>query len=280
MTLQTPKAFDAAFHVLYFPGWAGYVNGQPQPLQPTQGTGYIQMPVPAGTESILLRYEGTLAQHTGDLISAVMVLVLLMLAVVWRKPSALASTYTDLRPRWWMVAGIILLVGLKGSWLDPHTTFMRYSSTCDSIQEGAVQTDVRFGAVRLCGYTIANPTPHPGDMFRVTLYWQIDHPTPDVYSFVHLLGQSFNPETNNPLWGQQDKQTPGTLPTSLWVTGKLYQDIYDFRVPPNTPPGSYQLEVGWTDPLSIRIQPEIKLPASTLAVSDLKALLISGITVR
>ncbi len=114
MTLQTPKAFDAAFHVLYFPGWAGYVNGQPQPLQPVQGTGYILMSVPAGIESILLRYEGTLAQHTGDLISAVMVLVLLMLAVVWRKPSALASTYTDLRPRWWIVMGIILLVGLKG----------------------------------------------------------------------------------------------------------------------------------------------------------------------
>jgi hypothetical protein len=278
--LNTPKAFEAAFHVLYFPGWVGDVNSQPQSLQPMQGTGYILMSLPAGTDTITLHYDGTLAQHLGDLISPVMAVVLLVLPFVWRRKVVLPSVYTYRQSRWWVVVVLIFLVMLKGYWLDPQTTFFRRSSTCDAIQEGVVQADVQFGNMRLCGYSIANSNPDPGDVFRVTLYWQIDQPMSDTYSFVHLLGQSFNPETNNPLWGQQDKQTPGTLPTSLWLTGKLYQDMYDFRVPPNTPAGNYQLEIGWTDPSGNRILPEIKRSTDVLSVSDLKALLISNIVVR
>lgn len=279
--LTTPQTFDAAFHVLYFPGWIGYINEQHQPIQPMQGTGYIVMSVPAGTNSISLRYDGTTAQHLGDLISGIIAVILVIIPFVWRSRRRIeASSDTFPQSRWWVVAGLLFVIGLKGYWLDPQTTFLRYSSTCDSIQEGAVQTDVQFGSVRLCGYAIANSKPHPGDMFRVTLYWQIDQSTPDVYSFVHLLGQSFNPKTNNPLWGQQDKQTPGTLPTSLWLAGKLYRDVYDFRIPANTPSGDYHVEIGWTNPSGERIQPQINRSSDVLSISDLKALLISNVTVR
>src|SRR5207249_2806794 len=48
VTLETPVAFSAALHLLYFPGWVGTVNGADQALRPMENTGYTLIDLPAG----------------------------------------------------------------------------------------------------------------------------------------------------------------------------------------------------------------------------------------
>jgi len=180
-------------------------------------------------------------------------------------------------------AGLLLLLAAKVLWVDPHTTLLRWASTCEAPHGAEVQADISFGnRVRLCGYHLESSSFRPGDEVRLTLYWERQSAGNEpANSFVHLLGTTVNPESGNPLWGQQDKDAPGRYPYDEWVLGKLYRDSYAFRIPPATPAGAYQLEIGWWSPASGgRLQPRLDRPAEGLSVSNLDALLVSGIEVR
>ena len=305
LQIETPVAFEAAFHLLYFPGWAGYVDGQRQPLRPLVGLGYTLLALPAGLHTIDLRYEGTFPQRLGDLASSVAAASLLLLALLWRSrggngpctpqtrrpkdqiPWRFGSEYQDphvyLQPRWWLAVGLLVLAGFKAGWIDPHTTWLRWASTCDAPHGAQVRADAWFSDdIHLCGYTLPRSQVHPGDTLAITLYWQARQPVGKfAQSFVHLLGTSTNPETGNPLWGQVDRQAPGGHPVTGWVPGKLYRDVYEIHIPPHTPPGEYQIEIGWWRPADgQRLKPELAHREGKLALSPFDSLLIPGITVR
>lgn len=277
--VETPSAFEAALHVLYFPGWAGYVDGTREPLSAMEDTGYVQLWIPAGTHEVTLRYEGTLAQHIGDWISALAAAALLLLAVFWRGPKITlpGSDVAYLRACWWLPIGILLLAGLKAAWVDPHTAWLRKSSTCQAISGAQVQTDVWFGdEIHLCGYTISRSPLHLSGTLRVTLYWQVDRPVAEpAYSFAHLVGTRFEPVTGYVVWDQHDKEAPGFHSLTTWLPGRLYEDTYDLRVPRGLSPAEYQLEIGWWQPgTRKRLRPDISEPAATLAASQADSLLL------
>jgi 6-pyruvoyl-tetrahydropterin synthase-like protein len=315
--IETPLAFTAAMNVLYYPGWAGYVDAQAAPIRPSAPDGLIELNVPAGAHTVELRYEGTTAQHLGDVVSILAVIALAVVCVMpaarvlaWLGRLALPATrvvealrrgrasataesshaayataqppFAYLAPRWWVPILILLLAAFKASWVDPNSTLFRANSTCAAVQDSVVQTNVSFGnRIRLCGYALPLADFQPGDQVRMTLYWQVDSPARENdFSFVHLLGDQFNPETNNPLWGQQDEVSPGEHALSDWQPGKLYRDVYQFRVAPGTPSGEYQLELGWQDASGQRLAPVIVSGNDRLTVSHLDSLLISGIRIR
>jgi hypothetical protein len=283
--IVTAADFSAKVHVMYFPGWVGYVNGKPVPLTPITPTGYTGMVIPYGDNVIELRYEGTPAQHVGDVITLVALLVLIAISVLWRKSEERAHRNMPLHATPYFV-GVVAIIGLaavKAIWVDSATTLFRTSSTCEALSIARKQVLVQFGDnIQLCGFTFNTRTLHPGDTVEVTLYWQLrDKETLPTYSFVHFVGTSFNPATNNPLWGQQDKQTPGTLPTTLWVPGKLYVDHYQFKIPDNTPPhekADYQLQVGWINSSGQRLKLEII--SGDVRLSEFTSLVLADVEVH
>ena len=289
--LETPVAFQAALHALYFPGWAGYLDGVPQPLQPAEGSSYILMDIPAGRHTVLLRYEGTTAQRVGGWMSGLAALALLALAALWRRPivaqdlscpgvqdescATRASEY--LKPRWWLAGLLAGLVVLKTFWLDPHTIFLRHNSTCQSIHGAQEQVDVWFGeTLRLCGYAVSSDRAAPGEWLSVTFWWELPHPVDrGANSFVHLIGPTVNPATGTPLWGQEDKQ----MAINWWWPGRMYRDTYTFRVLPDAPPGEYRLEVGWWDPDTQQRYPPRIVHGAGIALSEWNSLLVGTVIV-
>ena len=280
---ETPVAFCAAFYALYFPGWVGYLDGEPKPLRPYEGSGYMLMDIPAGRHTVLLRYDGTKDQCIGDWISGITVLVLIILIIAWRDSTKGGLTWKVRlpivypKPRWWVLGFLIGSVAIKTFWLDPYTPFLRYHSTCESIRGAQAHVDVWFGdMIHLCGYAISSR--HiviPGERITLTLYWEIprrlDRP---ANSFVHLVGP-FNPATGNPLWGQEDKQ----MIINWWWPGKLYRDVYTFRVFPNAPSGEYFIEIGWWDQdTGERYSPHI-LRGEGIALSEWNSLLLYAISI-
>lgn len=281
--LETPITFQAAFYALYFPGWKGYLDGNPKPLQPADGSGYVLMDIPAGRHTILLKYEGTSDQRVGDWVSGITVIALIIIAIIWRDPTQGDLTQKKiaspvyLKPRWWVVGFLIGIAGIKILWLDPYTSFLRYHSTCQSIRGAQTHVDVWFGdIIHFCGYTISpQSVVVPGERITLTLYWEIprrlDRP---ANSFVHLVGP-LNPATGNPLWGQEDKQ----MIINWWWPGKLYRDVYTFRVFPNAPPGEYFIEVGWWDQDTGERYPPHILSGEGVALSEWNSLLLYTIKI-
>lgn len=284
--LEAPTAFQGAFHALYFPGWAGYLDGERQPLQPAEGSGYILMDIPAGRHTVLLKYEGTAAQRLGNWVSGITAAILLALAVLWRRPVAqdlscvaqdksCATEYPT--PRWWVAGLLVGLAALKTFWLDPHTTFLRRHSTCTSIHGAQVQTDVWFGeTLHLCGYAVSTDRAAPGEKISAIFWWELPHPVErGANSFVHFIGPTVNPATGTPLWGQEDKQ----MAINWWRPGGLYRDTYTFRVAPDAPPGEYRLEVGWWDPETQQRYPPRIVRGEGIALSEWNSLLVGRIIV-
>jgi|GEM_PF-751259 len=296
--IETPTQFTAALNILYYPGWVAYVDGQAQTIAPTAREGLIALEVPSGTHTLELRYEGTLAQHLGDLISIFTGIALILFVILSEAKDLVArisvkqqdslvamlpqNDIAYLPPRWWIPIGIVFLVALKASWVDPSTTLFRATSTCHAIQDSVAPTNIAFdNRIRMCGYALSRKEFQPNDQLLITIYWELESPAQENdFSFVHLLGEKFNPETGNPLWGQQDKQAPAEHALMDWAPGKLYRDVYAFRIAPNAPGGEYQLEMGWQDANGTRLKPNGIQSDQTIFASHLDSLFLKGIQIR
>jgi hypothetical protein len=176
--IASPQA-SLAFHTLYFPGWQGYVNGQPVETSPVEGLGYIGLAVPQGSHQVVLRLERTPLRAFSEGLS----LLALILAVGLLASPALLERDRQIplpsRRIWrltkWGAAMALLLVLLPR--LLPKT-----------IQEGAV-SDLTLGykrvpyphhnpqgipfenGVRLRGYQLSVGEVKPGETIAVTLHW-------------------------------------------------------------------------------------------------------------
>lgn len=115
----------------------------------------------------------------------------------------------------------------------------------DSIAVGAVDITPRPGPwpntlnanfgneITLLGYTLEPRELAPGDTLTLTLYWQPQHPlSRDYQVFAQALDDAYN------VWGSQDGVGPG------WTSGEVVRDMRHITLRPDTPPGSYPIQVG------------------------------------
>jgi hypothetical protein len=100
--------------------------------------------------------------------------------------------------------------------------------------------------IRLLGYDLPEKAVRAGGTLELTLYWQAVEPIQTRYKvFTHLVGETYNANTDNFLWGQQDNEpVNGQSPTTVWVPEEIVIDPYAIPVAADTPPGRYQIEIG------------------------------------
>jgi hypothetical protein len=93
--------------------------------------------------------------------------------------------------------------------------------------------------LRFLGYATDDLPATPGDLRKVSLFWQATAaPSTDYAAFVQLLGPGGNAI---PLW----EAPPGAAhPTSRWAPGTLMRTQAAFRVPASLPDGRYRLIAG------------------------------------
>jgi len=102
-----------------------------------------------------------------------------------------------------------------------------------------LDTDLE-GKAHLLGYAVDPRDVHPGETMHLTLYWQAGFVGDKDYTvFVHVIDQ------DGRMWAGQDNWPQnGEFPTSLWMAGEFITDTYEIDLPPDIPPGAYQIEVG------------------------------------
>lgn len=117
----------------------------------------------------------------------------------------------------------------------------------------ANRVDAPFaGGIRLLGYDLATTTARPGESINLRLYWTSDGNISQPYKvFTHLLGDVFNANGGNFLWGQADNEpAANTRPTTTWRAGEVIVDEYAIPIAPDAPSGTYRIEIGLYDPLN------------------------------
>jgi len=95
------------------------------------------------------------------------------------------------------------------------------------------------GKVALIGYQFDEEA-KAGESLTVSIYWQALREMKEDYTiFVHLT------DDDGHLWAQGDDQPRGgDYPTDLWEPGEVVEDRHTISLPPNLPPGKYQIFVG------------------------------------
>ncbi len=114
--------------------------------------------------------------------------------------------------------------------------------------------DVRLGeSAHLLGFD-ASAHVKPGAQMPVKLYWRTPIKIKERYTaFVQLVGTQYNPRTNGPLWAGHDSEPlDGGYPTTQWFVNVPIADTHVLTVPPDAPPGEYELWAG------LYTQPDIK----------------------
>ena len=105
-------------------------------------------------------------------------------------------------------------------------------------------SEARFGSgISLYGYDWSGDTFAPGETLFITLYWYAGEPVgADLTAFAHV-GTGLE---GQPLVAQRDGQPCiGFYPTSRWHPGEIVPDPFAITFPPDTPPGEYDLAIGW-----------------------------------
>lgn len=106
--------------------------------------------------------------------------------------------------------------------------------------------------IMLQGYNM-NPATAitPGDLVSLTLFWSVLNPIPQDYSvFLHVRNQA------GTTIAQFDYQPfGGSYPTSTWQPNQFFTDKQEFPVPPDLPPGQYDLLIGFYNPQSLERLP-------------------------
>ncbi|MFQ5613035.1 MAG: hypothetical protein ACE5H9_12975 [Anaerolineae bacterium] len=137
-------------------------------------------------------------------------------------------------------------VGAPTEQLDPHVYLGAYDiSLLPALAEQDVAPGVRrrinlADKVELLGYDPPAGPLQAGQALRLTLYWRALQPLDESYKvFVHMV------DREGTLIAQRDSiPFNWMLPTTAWGDDEVIKDDYEVTIPPDIPPGSYQIRAG------------------------------------
>lgn len=128
-------------------------------------------------------------------------------------------------------------VVLGSFWITPPNVIAPSTVPASAVQSENFGNTIALQNLELRGQ------PVPSGTIDVSLLWRSLKRTPTNYTvFVHLVDGA------GTLVAQHDAQpTNGIYPTSAWEPGEAIVDLIPITLPPNLPPGPYNVEVGLYD---------------------------------
>ena len=221
LRVRSDKGMKLSFHTFYFPRWRIYVDGEPQDTYPSGRLGLVTVDIPLGDHLVHLRFEDTLAERIGFIITFLSLLTLLVILVLEGQGQALL-----------VASGALALLLVFLGWR------LSLRTTVEHPHELQVNLENK---VKLLGYNLDKSEYHPGDVLHLTLYWLCLSETDQDYKvFVHLTN-----EEETELIGQSDRWPVYNFsPTTRWEVGEIVVDRHEIPIPRDTGSGSYRLLTG------------------------------------
>jgi len=249
----SPQAFTARFNTFYFPGWRAYLDGEERDIQISQPHAFIEVSIPPGEHTLLLRFEDTPVRLLANGLSLAALLVTLIISRITSTASPTAyplpppSRSTD-DVSWSQALSlcvvILALFAVKEAFIDPYTSWFRKHSPLPTVLGAQRAAQINLGdKVLFLGYDLADEAVRQGEDLHLVLYWQAQQPLEKQYSvFAHL-----DAPPNYITWAGSDNLNPGGLPTSRWAPALYTRDEHTIPIPADLPPVEYLLQVGLYD---------------------------------
>ncbi len=114
-----------------------------------------------------------------------------------------------------------------------------------SLPESVQAATINLGnLLNLAGFELTSSVYHPGETLQFSIYWQALTKMDAAYTgFAHLVSMDDSGQTT--LWGQDDHELGGGVyRTNVWRTDEMIVESYQVSIPPETPPGVYQIMIG------------------------------------
>lgn len=115
------------------------------------------------------------------------------------------------------------------AFLIPLTTIApqyRPPQPIEALPASISRVDADYGDVHLIGYEAVDRRYFPGEVVRLTFYWQVEQQSEKDLS----LGITLVSPTGDRLGGIDTYPGAGTLRTSTWEAGKIYADTYQIQL--------------------------------------------------
>jgi hypothetical protein len=134
----------------------------------------------------------------------------------------------------------------ESSWLID--TITRITIPVNSPVELTPGPSAKFDFASLRALEINTATLPAGDSLFLTLHWRTHAAIrDDLTAFVHIAADEKSP----PVAQRDGAPCQGFYPTSLWRPSDVTPDAFAITIPPETPPGNYNVYVGWYHPTTL-----------------------------
>jgi hypothetical protein len=268
------QAFTARFNTFYFPGWRAYLDGEECEIQISQPQALIEVAIPPGEHTLLLRFENTPIRLLANGLSLAALLVTLILSRITRHASrtthhtSYVTTDDFSRSQALSLCVVILaLFSIKEALIDPYTPWFRKHSSLPTVLGAQHAAQINLGdQVLFLGYDLADDAVHQGEDLRLVLYWQAQQPLEKQYSvFAHL-----DAPPDYMTWAGSDNLNPGGIPTSRWAPALYTRDEHTIHIPADLPPVEYLLQVGLYDKVTRERLPILAVGSKSAASRSAK----------
>jgi hypothetical protein len=169
--VASPQA-SLAFHTYYFPGWQGYVDGQPVETSPVEGLGYIGLAVPQGFHQVVLRLERTPLRALAEGLSLAAALAIIGLLIAGKK---LTRQRVNEAMRWAVALALFLVVLprlLSKTAPESNVSDLTLGFKRAPYPHHNPQGIPFENGVRLRGYQLSAEEAKAGQTIAVTLHWE------------------------------------------------------------------------------------------------------------
>jgi hypothetical protein len=156
------------------------------------------------------------------------------------------------------------------AFLVPITTLApqyRAPQPVDAIPATVSRVDADYGDIHLIGYEAVDRRYFPGEVVRLTFYWQVEQQSEEDLS----VGITLVSPTGDRLGGIDTYPGAGTLRTSTWEAGKIYADTYQIPLSRAiTARYPFAVQIQWYDE-----SPEDTLPITTAEGETIAAVVLN-----
>lgn len=246
VTLSAREPFTLTANTFAYPGWQAEINGKKVDITPSEGTGLITIPVPAGDSDISITFRETPLRWVANVVSLVS-LGGMLLVVMGRRgarwPGGRVAARQDDEVA---VLVVLLVVGLLlwgvVVWLLPRVESPWQRSTFP----GAVtSTDpvTRFSNnMELLSYELEAREMAADDSYLVQSNWRVAQPVArDFRETVRLVDEA------GLLWSAKTAVSPRwyrePTPTFAWTPEQFADSQLLIEPIPGTPPGLYMVQM-------------------------------------
>ena len=240
--LSASVPFTLTANTFYYPGWQAEIDGKKIDIMPSEGTGLITVPIPAGDHDITITFRETPLRLAANLLSLLSLIVLIWVAARERGSNVarFGKSGSDL-PNRSTVA--LLLVGLGmfvlTVWLLPQ---METPLRRTTIPHEAAPQLIYPNGLALLDYRLAAREMAADGRLQIQTTWQAQQPAgADFRSTVRLTGP------DGLLWSPKTAASPRRFreptATTAWPPDQFADMQYLIEPLPGTPPGLYTIQL-------------------------------------